>query len=215
VSVTAPAGFEAAALAAGLKQSGRPDLALVRNTGPRFDAAGVFTRNRVKAAPVLWSEQVVADGRLRAVILNSGGANACTGPEGFADAHRTAELAASALQASGDEVGAIDVAVCSTGLIGVRLPMDKITEGIEALVPTLAPYGGPGAAEAIMTTDTVPKQAVQAGDGWAIGGMAKGAGMLPWSTRRCSMISWRTRAGRASNEWTATAACQRTTACCC
>jgi glutamate N-acetyltransferase/amino-acid N-acetyltransferase len=178
MSVTAPAGFEAAALAAGLKPSGRPDLALVRNSGPRFDAAGVFTRNRVKAAPVLWSEQVVADGRLRAVIVNSGGANACTGPEGFADAHRTAELVASALQAGGADLGAIDVAVCSTGLIGVRLPMDKITYGVERLVPALSSDGGPAAAEAIMTTDTVTKQAVHAGDGWTIGGMAKGAAML-------------------------------------
>ena len=160
MSVTTPAGFEAAALAAGLKPSGRPDLALVRNTGPRFDAAGVFTRNRVKAAPVVWSEQVVADGRLRAVILNSGGANACTGPEGFADTHRTAELVASALQAGGADVGAIDVAVCSTGLIGVRLPMDKIAYGVERLAPALSSDGGQAAAEAIMTTDTVAKQAV-------------------------------------------------------
>jgi glutamate N-acetyltransferase/amino-acid N-acetyltransferase len=178
MSVTAPAGVEAAALAAGLKLSGRPDLALVQNTGPRFDAAGVFTRNRVKAAPVLWSEQVVTDGRVRAVILNSGGANACTGPQGFADTHRTAELVASSLQASGVDVGAIDVAVCSTGLIGVRLPMDKITDGIERLVPGLSTDSGQAVAEAIMTTDTVAKQAVHAGDGWTIGGMAKGAAML-------------------------------------
>jgi glutamate N-acetyltransferase / amino-acid N-acetyltransferase len=178
MSVTAPAGFEAAALVAGLKPSGRPDLALVRNTGPRFDAVGVFTRNRVKAAPVLWSERAVADGRLQAVILNSGGANACTGSEGFADTHRTAELVASSLQAGGADIGAIDVAVCSTGLIGVRLPMDKITYGVERLVPALSSDGGQVAAEAIMTTDTVVKQAVHAGDGWTIGGMAKGAGML-------------------------------------
>jgi glutamate N-acetyltransferase/amino-acid N-acetyltransferase len=178
MSVTTPAGFEAAALAAGLKPSGRPDLALVRNMGPRFDAAGVFTRNRVKAAPVVWSEQVVADGRLGAVILNSGGANACTGPEGFADTHRTAELLADTLRAGGADVGAIDVAVCSTGLIGVRLPMDKIAYGVERLVPALSSAGGQAAAEAIMTTDTVAKQAVHAGDGWTIGGMAKGAAML-------------------------------------
>jgi glutamate N-acetyltransferase/amino-acid N-acetyltransferase len=178
MSVTTPAGFEAAAVVAGLKSSGRPDLALVRNTGPRFDAAGVFTRNRVKAAPVLWSEQVVADGRLHAVILNSGGANACTGPEGFADAHRTAELVAGALQASAVDVGAIDVAVGSTGLIGVRLPMDKISYGVERLVPALSSDGGQAAAEAIMTTDTVAKQAAHIRDGWTIAGMAKGAGML-------------------------------------
>ena len=118
MSVTAAAGFQAAGLAAGLKSNGQSDLALVVNTGPDFTAAGVFTTNRVKAAPVLWSQQVLADGRLKAVVLNSGGANACTGPEGFADTHRTAELVAEALP----DVGAIDVAVCSTGLIGVRLP---------------------------------------------------------------------------------------------
>jgi glutamate N-acetyltransferase/amino-acid N-acetyltransferase len=178
MSVTTPAGFQAAAVAAGLKQSGKPDLALVLNTGPRFDAAGVFTRNRVKAAPLLWSERVVADGELRAVIVNSGGANACTGPDGFADTHRSAELVAGALRASGADVGAIDVAVCSTGLIGVRLPMDKITYGIERMVPALSVAGGQAAAEAIMTTDTVAKQAVHVGDGWTIGAMAKGAAML-------------------------------------
>ncbi len=181
MSVTGAAGFSAAALAAGLKSSGKPDLALVVNSGPDSAAAGVFTRNRVKAAPVLWSEQVLADGRLRAVILNSGGANACTGPEGFADTHRTAELVADALrQAPGAslEVGAVDVGVCSTGLIGLRLPMDKISSGITELVPQLSATGGPAAAEAIMTTDSVPKQACFADEGWSVGGMAKGAGML-------------------------------------
>jgi glutamate N-acetyltransferase/amino-acid N-acetyltransferase len=181
VSVTAAAGFRAAGLAAGLKVSGRKDLALVVNTGPEFTAAGVFTTNRVKAAPVLWSQQVLADGRLRAVVLNSGGANACTGPEGFVDTHRTAELVAEALrQAPGldSEVGAVDVAVCSTGLIGVRLPMDKVSAGIAELAPQLSPSGGRAAAEAIMTTDTVAKQASYADEGWSVGGMAKGAGML-------------------------------------
>ena len=181
MSVTAAAGFRAAGLAAGLKASGRKDLALVVNTGPDFTAAGVFTTNRVKAAPVLWSQQVLADGRLRAVVLNSGGANACTGPEGFADTHRTAELVAAALrQASGpsDDVGAVDVAVCSTGLIGVRLPMDKVVAGVAELAGQLSPDGGPMAAEAIMTTDTVAKQASYADEGWSVGGMAKGAGML-------------------------------------
>jgi len=174
VSVTAAAGFQAAGLAAGLKASGRKDLALVVNTGPDFTAAGVFTTNRVKAAPVLWSQQVLADGRLKAVVLNSGGANACTGPEGFADTHRTAELVAAALP----DVGAIDVAVCSTGLIGVRLPMDKVAAGVPELAAQLSPGGGPAAAEAIMTTDTVAKQASYVDEGWSIGGMAKGAGML-------------------------------------
>ena len=193
MSVTAATGFLAGAVTAGLKKSGKSDLALVLNTGPEFAAAAVFTTNRVKAAPVLWSEQVIKDGRLRAVILNSGGANACTGPAGFADAHQTAELVAVALRqargasrtqgASGPpsafgEVGAIDVAVCSTGLIGLRLPMDKVTSGIAKLVPQLTADGGPAAAEAIMTTDTVPKQVSYADEGWSVGGMAKGAGML-------------------------------------
>ena len=174
MSVTAAAGFRAAGLAAGLKSNGQPDLALVVNSGPQFTAAGVFTTNRVKAAPVLWSQQVLTDGQLRAVILNSGGANACTGPDGFADTHRTAESAAGALP----DTGAIDVAVCSTGLIGVRLPMEKVATGIAELAPRLSPSGGLTAAEAIMTTDTVPKQASYADEGWSVGGMAKGAGML-------------------------------------
>ena len=173
MSVTTAAGFRASGSSAGLKSSGGSDLALVLNTGPDNAAAGVFTSNRVKAAPVIWSQQAVRDGRLRAVILNSGGANACTGPEGFADTHRTAELVADAIG-----VGALDVAVCSTGLIGVRLPMDKLTAGISNLVPTLSDKGGQAAAEAIMTTDSVPKQASYADEGWSIGGMAKGAGML-------------------------------------
>jgi glutamate N-acetyltransferase/amino-acid N-acetyltransferase len=173
VSVTSAQGFAATGLAAGLKASGSADLALVRNLGPDFTAAAVFTSNRVKAAPVLWSEQVITDHRLQAVILNSGGANACTGPDGFADTHRTAEQLAAAL-----EIGAIDVAVCSTGLIGTRLPMDKITAAIPELVATASPDGGPDAARAIMTTDTRPKQASRTVDGWTVGGMAKGAGML-------------------------------------
>jgi glutamate N-acetyltransferase / amino-acid N-acetyltransferase len=185
VSVTTAAGFLASGLTAGLKSSGRRDLALVLNTGPDYAAAGVFTSNRVKAAPVQWSQQVLSDGRLRAVILNSGAANACTGTEGFADTHRTAEFVAGALQAQGgdgfaqsSDIGAIDVAVCSTGLIGVRLPMDKIMAGINNLIPRLSHDGGPAAAEAIMTTDSVPKEASFADEGWSIGGMAKGAGML-------------------------------------
>jgi glutamate N-acetyltransferase/amino-acid N-acetyltransferase len=173
VSVTAAAGFLAGGLAAGLKSNGRSDLALVVNSGPHDAAAAVFTSNRVKAAPVVWSEQALSDGRIRAVILNSGGANACTGPEGFADTHRTAELVADAVG-----VGAVDVAVCSTGLIGVRLPMDKLTAGIDHLATQLSGDGGQAAAEAIMTTDSVPKQASYADEGWSVGGMAKGAGML-------------------------------------
>ena len=185
MSVTAASGFLAYGLAAGLKSSGGKDLALVINTGPYYAAAGVFTTNRVKAAPVVWSEQVLTDGQLRAVILNSGGANACTGPAGFADTHRTAELLANALrQAQGSagsaqaDIGAIDVAVCSTGLIGVRLPMDKVAAGIDDLVPLARPDGGQAAAEAILTTDSVTKQASYSDEGWSIGGMAKGAGML-------------------------------------
>jgi glutamate N-acetyltransferase / amino-acid N-acetyltransferase len=185
MSVTAASGFLAYGLAAGLKSSGSKDLALVINTGPDYAAAGVFTTNRVKAAPVVWSEQVLTDGQLRAVILNSGGANACTGPGGFADTHRTAELLANALrQAQGTagsaqaDIGAIDIAVCSTGLIGVRLPMDKVAAGINDLVPLVRPDGGQAAAEAILTTDSVTKQASYSDEGWSIGGMAKGAGML-------------------------------------
>jgi glutamate N-acetyltransferase/amino-acid N-acetyltransferase len=179
VSVTSAAGFLAGATTAGLKNSGKPDLALVVNTGPDFAAAAVFTSNRVQAAPVVWSREVVKDGQLRAVILNSGGANACTGPDGFADTHRTAEWTAAALtQAQGSEVGAVDVAVCSTGLIGVRLPMDKMSAGIAEVAGQLSTSGGPAAAEAIMTTDSVSKQASYADEGWSVGGMAKGAGML-------------------------------------
>ncbi len=173
MSVTTAAGFVAAGTTAGLKPSGKPDLALVVNTGPAYAAAAVFTGNRIKAAPVLWSQQAVADGVLRAVILNSGGANACTGPDGFGDTHRTAELVAEALG-----INAADAAVCSTGLIGLRLPMDKIEAGIGALIPQLSTAGGPAAAQAIMTTDTHAKQAARHDEGWAIGGMAKGAGML-------------------------------------
>ncbi|SEQ17917.1 bifunctional glutamate N-acetyltransferase/amino-acid acetyltransferase ArgJ [Microlunatus flavus] len=179
MSVTGAAGFVAAGVTAGLKSSGRPDLALVVNTGPDQVAAAVFTTNRVKAAPVLWSQQAVRDGRLHAVVLNSGGANACTGPEGFADTHRTAEHVAAALGGrDGVEVGAGDVAVCSTGLIGTRLPMDLLTAGVTDAAAALSEEGGAAAAGAIMTTDTVPKTARYVDEGWSVGGMAKGAGML-------------------------------------
>ncbi|WP_434618938.1 bifunctional glutamate N-acetyltransferase/amino-acid acetyltransferase ArgJ [Arthrobacter sp. A5] len=173
MSVTTAAGFRAAGVTAGLKVSGRSDLALVVNDGPLKHAAAVFTSNRVAAAPVHWSRQVLGDGRVDAVLLNSGGANACTGPQGFQNTHTTAEKVADLLGLS-----AADVAVCSTGLIGEQLPMDKLLPGIEAASAALKDDGGPAAAEAIMTTDTVAKEAVFAGAGYSIGGMAKGAGML-------------------------------------
>ncbi|MFJ4342025.1 bifunctional glutamate N-acetyltransferase/amino-acid acetyltransferase ArgJ [Streptomyces sp. NPDC088915] len=178
MSVTAAKGFTAAGIAAGIKQNGNPDLALVVNTGPRRAAAGVFTSNRVKAAPVVWSQQVLADGELTAVVLNSGGANACTGPQGFQDTHATAEKVAEVLSGHGEEVGAGEVAVASTGLIGVLLPMDKLLPGVEKAAAELSEHGGEKAAIAIKTTDTVHKTAVVTKDGWTVGGMAKGAGML-------------------------------------
>jgi glutamate N-acetyltransferase / amino-acid N-acetyltransferase len=171
--VTAAAGFQAAGVVAGLKDSGRPDVALVVNSGPTFSAAGVFTRNRVQAAPVLWTRQALADGELRAVVLNSGGANACTGPQGFADTHATAERVAELL-----ECGAAEVGVCSTGLIGTFLPMDTLTAGVDAAAAALSEDGGADAAEAIRTTDSVRKTARRTDAGVVVGGMAKGAGML-------------------------------------
>jgi glutamate N-acetyltransferase/amino-acid N-acetyltransferase len=179
MSVTAPKGFRAAGVAAGIKRSGL-DVALVVNDGPDAVAAGVFTGNRVKAAPVLWSQEVLRSGILRAVVLNSGGANACTGRAGFQDTHATAERVAAALsgRAMRFPVGAIDVAVCSTGLIGERLPMDKLRSGVDAAARQLARDGGDRAASAIMTTDTRPKQAAVSEHGFTVGGMAKGAGML-------------------------------------
>jgi glutamate N-acetyltransferase / amino-acid N-acetyltransferase len=173
VSITSPAGFRASGVTAGLKPSGKPDLAVVVNDGPDHHAAAVFTGNRVEAAPVTWSRQVLGDGRVDAVVLNSGGANACTGAAGFADTHRSAEHLATALG-----VAAGDVVVASTGLIGELLPMDKIIAGIDAAVVVLSGTGGGDAATAIMTTDTVDKQALAPGGGWSVGGMAKGAGML-------------------------------------
>ena len=173
MSVTKPAGFRAAGVTAGLKTSGGLDVALVVNDGPKFSAAGVFTSNRVKAAPVLWSQQVLKSGLLRAVVLNSGGANACTGPQGFADTHVTAEHAAAALGC-----GAGEVAICSTGLIGELLPMDRLLPGVTSAHGAITAEGGDNAAVAIMTTDTVPKTAVVEGSGFVVGGMAKGAGML-------------------------------------
>jgi glutamate N-acetyltransferase/amino-acid N-acetyltransferase len=178
VTVTSARGFRASGVRAGIKKSGNPDLALVVNDGPRDVVAAVFTSNRFKAAPVLWSQQVVADGQARVVVLNSGGANACTGPEGFADTHRTAEHVAQVVQARGSDIGAGDVAVCSTGLIGERLPMEKLLAGVDSAVAALSDNGGADAAVAIMTTDSVSKTSAVAGDGFVVGGMAKGAGML-------------------------------------
>ena len=174
--VTAAAGFRAGGVTAGFKDSGGADLAVVINDGPSTAAAAVFTSNRVAAAPVHWSRQVVSDGAARAVILNSGGANACTGPQGFQASHETAELVAGQLG-----LGAGDVIVCSTGLIGVQLPMDVMRPGVPAAVADAAADDAAGlrAARAIMTTDSVAKQAAHASDeGWTVGGMAKGAGML-------------------------------------
>ncbi|MFD1377187.1 bifunctional glutamate N-acetyltransferase/amino-acid acetyltransferase ArgJ [Micrococcus antarcticus] len=178
--VTAPAGFAAAGVPAGLKSTGKNDVVVVKNLGPQFTAAGVFTSNRVAAAPVHWSKQVLADGRIDAVVLNSGGANACTGAEGFANTHKTAEYAAQLLS-----VSAGDVAVASTGLIGMQLPMDKLLSGVQAAAGALADdqNAADAAAAGIMTTDTVPKLVSRIvgapGSGQVIiGGMAKGAGML-------------------------------------
>ena len=180
MTVTHPKGFRASGVAAGLKPSGNPDVALVVNDGPDFTAAGVFTGNRVKAAPVLWSQQVLKGGVVRAVVLNSGGANACTGSQGFRDTHATAEHTATVLRESRRRqlIGAGDVAVCSTGLIGELLPMEKLLPGVTSAARALAGDGGPRAAEAIMTTDTVAKNAVVQRAGWSVGGIAKGAGML-------------------------------------
>ena len=174
MSVTFAKGFRAAGVTAGLKASGKPDVALVVNDGPTFASAGVFTSNRIQAAPVQWTQQAAKSSAFKAVILNSGGANACTGPEGFADTHHTAEHVASLLG-----IGAIEVAVCSTGLIGKRLPMDLLIPGVSQAHAQLHSDGGQSAATAIMTTDSVSKTAhFESAAGWRVGGMAKGAGML-------------------------------------
>jgi glutamate N-acetyltransferase / amino-acid N-acetyltransferase len=192
LSVTAPLGFRAAGVTAGLKESGQPDVAVVLNDGPSRAAAAVFTTNRVQAAPVTWTRQVVSGGRVRAVVLNSGGANACTGPLGFQDTHATAEhLAALLTDSAGLSDSAGEIAVCSTGLIGERLPMDKLLPGVDAAVAEASRAGGLAAADAIRTTDTVVKIAFRKGGsssggthppgpplGYTVGGMAKGAGML-------------------------------------
>jgi len=173
VSVTTPRGFRAAGVAAGLKSTGAKDLALVVNDGPAYDSASVFTANRCKANPVLWSQEVVKDGTVRAVVLNSGGANCYTGAEGFETTHAVAEQVATDLG-----IGAVDVIVCSTGLIGLANPRQNLLDGVDAAHAALNGDGGRDAAEAIMTTDSVSKQVVVEGPGWSVGGMAKGAGML-------------------------------------
>jgi glutamate N-acetyltransferase/amino-acid N-acetyltransferase len=172
-ATTHPAGFEAAGVACGLKSSGQPDLALVINRGPLQNAAAVFTSNRAQANPVIWSRQVIADGTVSAIVLNSGGANCFTGSDGFQTTHLTAEAVGEALG-----VSAGDVLVCSTGLIGEQLDRDRLLPGVAAAAAALDAGGGADAARAIMTTDTVPKTATRDGEGWSIGAMAKGAGML-------------------------------------
>jgi glutamate N-acetyltransferase/amino-acid N-acetyltransferase len=203
MTVTSPQGFRAAGVVAGLKESGGADVAVVINDGPSHAAAGVFTANRVKAAPVLWSQQVLLGGQVRGVVLNSGGANACTGPAGFADTHHTAEYLAKVMSGAGEpgsrepasrepgagaagagaaagsgEVAAGEIAVCSTGLIGERLPLDRLLAGIDAAVVAASAGGGLAAADAIRTTDTVTKTCSLTGTGYVVGGMAKGAAML-------------------------------------
>jgi len=173
MTVTTPKGFRASGVAAGLKSNGNKDVALVVNDGPTYDSASVFTANRCKANPILWSQEVVKDGTVKAVVLNSGGANCYTGAEGFQTTHAVAERTALGLG-----IGAVDVVVCSTGLIGLRNSREDLVAGVDAAVSRLSYDGGPEAAEAIMTTDTVRKQVVVEGSGWSIGGMAKGAGML-------------------------------------
>lgn len=173
MSVSFPAGFRAAGVASGLKASGNKDLALVVNDGPKHAAAAVFTSNRCKANPILWSQEVIKSGLARAIILNSGGANCYTGPQGFQTTHATAEKVGELLG-----TGAAEILVCSTGLIGEQLDRDKLLSGAQEAFSTLAADGGARAAEAIMTTDTVPKLATRQGSGYRLGGMAKGAGML-------------------------------------
>ncbi len=223
--ITSPLGFRAAGVAAGIKESGSPDVAVVINDGPSAAAAGVFTANRVKAAPVLWSQQVLAGGNVRAVVLNSGGANACTGPAGFQDTHRTAEHLAALLG-----IGAGEVAVCSTGLIGDRLPLAKLLAGVTAATGQASADGGLAAADAIRTTDTVPKTTHQARFRIPDRRDGKGRGdarARPGHHARRADHGRRPAAGRArharcarrsappSTGSTPTAACPRTTRCCC
>ena len=223
MTATSPLGFRAAGVAAGIKESGNPDVAVVLNDGPLAAAAGVFTTNRVKAAPVLWSQQVLAGGVVRGVVLNSGGANACTGPAGFQDTHQTAEHLAGLLGA-----GAGEIAVCSTGLIGERLPLARLLAGVTAATGQASAQGGLAAADAIRTTDTVPKTCGLQGRGCQIGGMAKGAAMLSPALATMLVVlttdaalpaasldqALRAATGRPSTGSTPTAACPPTTRCC-
>ncbi|MBK4180939.1 bifunctional glutamate N-acetyltransferase/amino-acid acetyltransferase ArgJ [Corynebacterium macginleyi] len=173
--ITGPAGFSAGAVAAGIKPSGALDLALILNEGPRSDAAAVFTRNRVVASPVRVSRKAVADGQLRAVAINSGNANACNGAQGDADARAMVDAVS-----HGTDIAVNDIAICSTGLIGEPLPMDNVLTGIADVVNHIGAtrQHGNNAATAIMTTDTIPKESVYAGDGWSVGAMGKGVGMM-------------------------------------
>jgi glutamate N-acetyltransferase / amino-acid N-acetyltransferase len=173
VSVTAPRGFEASGVAAGLRSGEGPDLALVLNRGPSAAAAVVFTSNRCSANPIIWSKQVIKDGVASAIVLNAGGANCYTGMLGFQVVHATAEAVGTAL-----DLSASDVLVCSTGLIGEQLDRTKVLDGVRRAAAALRPDGGEDASSAILTTDTRPKRAVRQGAGYTIGGMAKGAGML-------------------------------------
>jgi glutamate N-acetyltransferase/amino-acid N-acetyltransferase len=168
-----PQGFKSASIAAGLKSTGALDLTLIHNQGPLFIGAAVFTSNKVVAAPVIWSRQVAKGGTVRAAVLNSGGANACTGPQGFADTHKTAEHVGHLLNVSAGEV-----IVCSTGLIGEFLPMEKILTGLDAIAPVLSSDGLQTSAQAIMTTDSIPKIATATINGTEFAAIAKGAGML-------------------------------------
>ena len=173
MSVTFPKGFTASGVAAGLNKAEKKDVAVVVNDGPNYDAAAVFTKNKVKAAPVIWTQQVIKNKKLKAILLNSGGANACTGPEGFADTHKSAEHMAQKLS-----IGAVEIGVCSTGIIGNRLDMPNLISGINKAIESLNQDGGNDAAEAILTTDSHAKQSIFEINGWRIGSMIKGAGML-------------------------------------
>lgn len=201
-----PKGFRGAGVAAGIKSSGGKDLALIVNDGPENFAAAVFTTNQVQAAPVIWSQQVVKDQRIAAVLLNSGGANACTGPEGFADTHQSAEAVATGLGLSSS-----DIAICSTGLIGVRLPMSKLLDGIPIAIRELNSNGLMDCATAIMTTDSKPKCAVETSNGGSIVGIAKGAGMLaPSLATMLSVVVTDFRVDPSSAHYIFESVCERT-----
>lgn len=201
-----PKGFRAGAVAAGLKSSGALDLTIIENQGPEFTGVAVFTTNKVVAAPVTWTKQVVADATVNAVLLNSGGANACTGPQGFLDTHRSAEYVAGQLGVSSS-----DVAVCSTGLIGELLPMEKIIAGVDRIVSNLSEDNLEVAARAIMTTDSVPKMAMSEKYGVTVTGIAKGAGMLaPSLATMLSVVMTDARVSKSHLQELFTRVCDRT-----